>query len=585
MTKLNLLDGFSRSEAPQFCRDNPDAVLDGISRVRELDFLDLLPASFPLDGRPFNIKAARPMFAPLFRKTPLARKQIFMSARQVGKTASIGGHACMNCSWREGFRYLYVAPLAIYVSRFHHLYMAKMLRGKTIPWDVQDKHCVSNVSEKTFSNGSHFHGVSCFNSAGNALGLPSDVVSFDEIQDLNFDFIPQILETLGTSDFRYENYFGTARGTENTIQKLYDTSSQGEFAIRCHCNYWNIPSLDQDVLGMIQKKGISCVRCSSLLDVEQGQWVHAYPDRVEKFVGWHIPQTIVKARIQPYDRYLDTIYDKLHGVRKYSMSKYLNEVLGISVEMGSTPITPAQIRTASILDISPTKPFQHREYSTFGGGVDWGGAEITSFTVGTIVGLHQSGIFHCVNAIRPTGIPENERHLPISKFFQDNCPSSQMFAILADGAFVGGVQNRNLGQVSGFQVGSVFYGTMKKLFIPGSGNAFTVDRTTILFIIYSLIKNGQLLFPSHETFQSFTDDLKSNFVEEVNTQRGTIQRYQRYATMPDDFLHSLGYALLACAIGSGVDLSEMVGLGSGSSVTKDYIDAIGTEMPIHPGVI
>jgi hypothetical protein len=410
-------------------------------------------------------------------------------------------------------------------------------------------------------------------------------VVMDEVQDLNLDFLPQILETLGVSDFGYELYFGTARGVENTIQKIFDQSSQSEFAVKCPaCGYWNIPCKDQDALTMIQPHGIACARCSRLLDVESGQWVHAYPDRVTDFVGWHVPQTIVKARICPHDRYLEKIYNKLHGVRKYSLAKFHNEVMGISVEMGSSPISPQQIRDASNLDFGATKSFRMGEYAGFGGGVDWGGSEQTSFTVGTLIGWHRSGVFHVLNAIRPTGVPENERHLPIAHFFAQNFRQRGgiLPSIFADGEFVGRVQNKNLQQVGQVPVGSVHYGTIKRLYIAHPNNQFIVDRTTILYIVFSLVKAGLLRFPMGDGFATFTEDLKAVYIEEVETPRGTIQRYQRYASQADDFLHTLGYALLSCSIPLGIDLAEMVGLDPGGSITRSYIETIGEEMPIMP---
>ena len=58
-------------------------------------------------------------------------------------------------------------------------------------------------------------------------------------QDLNLEFVPQIRETLRTSDYRWENYFGTARGVENTIQVLFDESSGGEWFMKCpRCGLW-----------------------------------------------------------------------------------------------------------------------------------------------------------------------------------------------------------------------------------------------------------------------------------------------------------------------------------------------------------
>lgn len=511
--------------------------------------------------------------------------QMYLTGRSMiptHNTAQAGGWVSMNMGWRKDFRVLYVTPLALYTNRFHHIYMAKMLRGCTLPWKLQDSRCTSNVNEKTFVTGSHFHGVSCFNSPGNALGIPADCVVFDEVQDLNVDHIPQILEVLGTSDYRFELYFGTARGLENTIQRIFDQSSKAERVTKCSgCNHWNIPLSSEDGLAMIQKAGICCAKCGKLLDLDaHSEWAHAHPDRAKEFCGWHVPQIAVKDRVYPHDKYIDTIYNKLHGLRAYPRAKFLNEVMGESVEMGSTAISDQQIRAASILDISPDKMPRMHEYGTLGAGVDWGGSEVISFTVGTIVGLHHTGNFHVLGAIRPTGIPDNERHFPIAAFLKkyEEKAAVNIFATFADGLFVGPVQNKNLQAVSGIQTGNIFYGTTKKLFVAHPGTNFTVDRTTILYIVYSLIKAGKLLFPKGEWFETFTSDLRSNYITQIDTSRGQIQRYERYSTMADDFLHALGYGLFACALGAGVDLPSLIGLDVGTTVTREYVDTvIGSE--------
>jgi hypothetical protein len=147
------------------------------------------------------------------------------------------------------------------------------------------------------------------------------------------------------------------------------------------------------------------------------------------------------------------------------------------------------------------------------------------------------------------------------------------------------VQNKNLQKVTHLPVGSVHYGTMKKFFSPHPDNNFIVDRTTLIYIVYALIKEGLLFFPQDEKFQMFTEDLRATYIEEVDTPRGQIMRYARYSTQADDFLHALGYAIFSCALGVGIDLPQLVGLDVGSSTTKDYIDTIGVEMPINPGSI
>lgn len=396
-------------------------------------------------------------------------------------------------------------------------------------------------------------------------------------QDLNVEFIPQIREILGTSDYRWETFTGTARTLDNTLQVLFDQSSQNEWHMRCRkCGYVNIP-IGDDALKMIQPQGIGCARCSTHarfrpLDVSDGWWKPMFKERDKLFRGFHVPQTIVVDRITPHDRYVDTIYNKLHGVERYSLAKFQQEVLGISSEQGARPLTVQQIRDAS----SVVTPHRIEEYSHIAGGADWGGSEITSFTVGTLVGLHHTGVFHCLGALRPTGIQDNFRHLPIAAYFK-RMGGSRLVALGADGGFVGSVQNKNLGSATGVPCASILYGTKKNFFQASGGhfNIFTVDRSTLIYIVFSMIAEGKLRLPSDPAFQVFWDDLMAVSAADIETPSGTIRRYQRMATKADDFLHALGYALFVCSLMCGRDLPSMIGMENNSSVNSRLVTDVG----------
>ena len=559
---------------------------------KHMDFLDLLPLTLQLNGKPMDVANRRPMFAPLFRKKRMSKREIYLCSRQVSKTTSAAGSMLMNLIWRSYFNVIYVAPLAIYANRLHHVHFSPMINSCGLPVALQDKSCVNNVNEKSFLNGSHFHGASCWNSPGQVLGIKGDSLIFDETQDLNIDHVPMCRETLRTSDYRWETYLGTARGMENTIQILFDESSAAEFHLRCGCKSFGryiIPDKTHDAISMIQPHGIACPDCSRLLNVEAGEWVHRHPDRAQDqredgivvksgFAGYHVPCTIVRDLITPYDRYLETIYDKLHGVSRYSESKFFQEVLGISSEQGGRPITPEEIERASTLDIRDNGVgYDIDHYANVAGGQDWGGAEVTSFTIGTVVGWHPEGKFHCLGASRPTGIPDNERHIPMAAFFQ-KVGQGRMIGIGADAGFVGSVQNRNLGRISGIKTANIAYGTQKLFFAALPMNNFVVDRTTLIYITYTLIREGYLLFPKGQWFQSYTKDLTATFIEDVEAPNGmTIRRYCRYKQRADDFLHALGYAVFICALTHNIDLPSMLGLGYRGSLSAPVIDIIGEE--------
>jgi len=397
-------------------------------------------------------------------------------------------------------------------------------------------------------------------------------------QDLNADFIPQIRETLGTSDYRYESYFGTARGVDNTLTKLFENSTQNEWIMKCGCGHENVPTEAGRVLEMIQIKGICCIKCGKVIDVTRGKWIRSYEyDPIHRdSEGYHVPQIIVPDRIFPHDRYIETIYNKLHGSSAYSQSRFLQECLGIPTSQGGVPITQKDIKEASILDIDQHEPPNAQIYHRVAGGVDWGGAEVVSFTVGVAVG-YRDGCFDVLGAIRPTGLPDEQRHYVIGDYLK-SVTGSRIEIVGADAGFVGSVQNPNLGAYMGVPTGSIAYGTTKKFFMPNTNNCFTVDRTTLIYIVFTLIKAQRIRFPKGGWFEQYSRDLLATFTEDATNSHGaTIRRYSRYQDKPDDFLHALGYAIFMAALGI-TDLPSMAGMATNLSINASYINDIGMEV-------
>ena len=546
----------------------------------QIDLVDLVPLTIKFQGKPLDIKNRRPMFSPVFKKVKVPKKDVYLSARQIGKTVAAGSSMVMDCVWRDHFRVLYVAPMAIYTQRMHSMFMLPMIRACQLPWKIQNTtECINNVLEKSFLTGSHYVGISTYNNAANALGLTADRVCWDEVQDLNADLIPQVKEVIGTSDYRYESYFGTARSVDNTLTKLFENSTQNLWHMECdHCHHVNVPNIAGEVLSMIRLEGICCVKCGRPIDVTRGQWRRSYEyDAISRDAeGYQIPQIIVQDRITPHDRYIDTIYNKLHGSSAYSEARFCQEVLGIPTSQGGVPITQADIAGASTLDIDQHTIPNCKRYQRVAGGVDWGGSEVTSFTVGVAVG-YNDGKFDVVCATRPTGLPDEQRHIVVGQFL-NQATSGTIQLVGADAGFVGSVQNPNLSQVMNKPVASIAYGTTKKFITPHSNNHFTADRTTLLYIVLTLIRQKKIRFPKGQWFEVFTRDFFAVYTEDVvNSQGTTMRRYARYTDRADDFVHALGYALFVCSLGL-VDLPEMVGIQTDTSINAPFVKDIGVEM-------
>ena len=139
--------------------------------AHKMDLVHLVPSSITFQGKPLDILHRRPMFKRMFEKDRPVLRDVYICGRQLGKTVSISSSILMHCWWRQFFRMLYVAPMSIYTTRLHSMFMQPMIQGKILPWSIMDnKTCINNVNEKSFLTGSRYVGISCYNNASNALG-------------------------------------------------------------------------------------------------------------------------------------------------------------------------------------------------------------------------------------------------------------------------------------------------------------------------------------------------------------------------------------------------------------------------------
>lgn len=115
-----------------------------------------------------------------------------------------------------------------------------------------------------------------------------------ESQDIEYEFLDIGNEMMSASIFwGFARYTGTPKTTDTTLALLWNRSSQAEWVIRCeHCNKFNIPNPEQDLLKMIGKRGPVCAKCGQPVFPKNGGYVHARPERQLSFPGYHISQTV-----------------------------------------------------------------------------------------------------------------------------------------------------------------------------------------------------------------------------------------------------------------------------------------------------
>ena len=550
--------------------------LEHISRLTNRS--TVLPLLFQLKGKPYSL-ADYPQFAPMYDMNVPANT-IVMSARQLGKSMNLSRSEVLDCMTSPHLQILYVAPLQKQTQRYSQLYLrdaivtcehANYLQTKSKE-KGENSSIVQSVMHQTFSIGSGIQLTYAKTSPDRARGIMADRIDFDEIQDQLIDNIPIISESLSSSELGARRFTGTAKTTDNTIEALWQDSSQCEWAMRCGCGYWNVPNVDGKVLDMIQGPGLCCVKCGKQLDVRKGEYIAAYPERMNFFQGYHIPQVIVPAIVEnplKWSRLLEKVL-------RLPLPMILQEILGISCSLGARVITQADITRQSTLPSMERLQSKINEYVMIVGGVDWGVAEQTSFTVHTIIGLRPDGAVHTLWAKRFAGFNPDEVMGEIAKAHRFyHC--QMLFADFG----MGFDKNIMLAQRFGVPVVQIMYTRQNKLltYSPFLDNPrWTVDKVTALEILFLSIKYGRVLFPPQDEFKVYTDDLLSPY--EVITEVGglTTRSFNRNPNRPDDFCHALCFALMGLYKITGNSITDAVpghALGvdeiSGGAPTPDHI--------------
>jgi len=443
---------------------------------------------------------------------------------------------------------LYVAPLQQQTQRYSTLYLleaiqscalARQLQSPELDGVLSDSKILKSVGHQSFATGAGIQLTYAKTSSDRARGIFADRIDFDEIQDQLTDNIPVISESLTASEWGVRRFTGTAKTADNTIESLWQKSAKCEWAIPCSgCNTWAIPNEDGRVLDMIQADGIHCVHCGKKLNPRDGQWVPAYPSRMNEFRGYHIPQIVVPAIVESKEKWRNII----QKVMNLPLPLLMQEVLGISYSVGARIITQADIDRQSVLPPIAELQKKLRDYTLTVSGVDWGGAEQSSFTVHTIIGIRPDGRIDTLWSRRYVGFDPDEMLAQIAKAHRwYKC------AMMAADYGMGFDKNVMLEKRFNIIVIQIFLCRQNRLlaYSPTLGqHRWTVDKTTAMEVMFLAIKYGRIFFPPQDEFEIYTRDLLSPY-EQVTESGGLAHRmFVRNPSQPDDFAMSLCFACM-----------------------------------------
>ena len=529
---------------------------------QHVDRADLLPVFFRFHGEPYSMENHLPM-REMF-SNEYSRRTIFMAGRQIGKTLSLSRSETLDMITVPNLQVLYVAPLQDQSKRYSTLYLneaiqscawAKKLQDRKLEGVLSDSKIMTSVFHKSFANGS---GVQCMyakTSADRARGIMADRIDFDEIQDQSIDVIPVIEQSLKASKYGLQRFTGTAKTVDNTIERLWQQSSQAEWVMRCpHCNRWNVPNRD-NIVKMPQPDGMHCVYedCRGLLNVRNGMWVHFNEEQKGSFNGFHVPQVVIPLMTEnPVSWQL--IW---HDIQNLPPAIVMQEIFGISESAGARIISERDIKRQSTLPSMNVLRGNLDRYVMRICGVDWGGAEQLSFTVCTVIGVRADGRIDVLFAQRFVGIDPDVMYLQIAKAY--NAYDCAVMACDYGLGFQNNLIMMNRYDAHVVQMQFVRSNQTISFKTTGRGDArWSVDKLSALRTVFMAIKYGRIYFPPYDEFEVYSKDLLSPYEHVADSSGLSTVVYMRDPARPDDFAMALTFACMAAIKINGLDLIDLI---------------------------
>lgn len=480
-----------------------------------------------------------------------SHRVLMKCARQTEKSTGLSNISIAYASLNLAFKVLYVTATAQQAAQFSVDRIRETMEISPIINDLTTTKLAQSVFFKQLLNRSQIRIRYAFLSADRVRGISADLIMIDEVQDIITQNIPVIEQCASHSPWKLYRYSGTPKSMDNTIQIYWDQfSTQNEWAVPCFHHsptHWNI--LDESNIG---KKGPICDRCGNLINpmCDEAQWVSLQPktqDNVDRvtFESYRIPQLMVPWIINDPKAWNDNV---LFAHNRYERAQFYNEVLGLSYDSGSRPLTRYQVKECCRDEINMDSVRENVLKCDSDGvfvGIDWGIGQNESFTV-IVLGGYIDGIFTIFFAHRFTG-PDVEPSPQLEKIAKLLVASNFNLA----GCDVGMGYDRNDWLARQFGINKIkkfqYVARLKEKvrFIPKLGN-YTLHRTEVMSDIFNAIKRGPgvVRFPNWKQWKEpFASDML-NIFSEYSEQMRMIQ-YKNSPGKSDDTMHAVLYCFMA----------------------------------------
>lgn len=518
-----------------------------------------------LDGKPFSL-TDYPFYKMVYDNTYPAL--LMKTARQVAKSTTLANflitEACSTPHWKS----LFVAPSQEQTTKFSQTRV-----GKTIFYSPEvrrrwiSKELSSRVYMKMFTNGSELAFSYACDDPDRVRGVSADRVAYDEVQDIMYDeVIPVINECMANSDFAYETYCGTPKSMENTIETLWQWSTQTEWVMKCDACGRHQYFVDDKCLG---KLGPICLNCGAYVNVRKGEWIdmNVYPPGFEgkRIKGFHVPQLILPKNSpasMPRDARNQDIATmrwkriiEKHAV--YPPAKFKNEVMGVSDAIGTRLVSKEELE-ALCLDYEITDYPQNNlvlgDMRGVVAGIDWsgGGQQGNSRTVLWIWGIGSGGQQHNFR-LKTLYFKVYGETNPISggvvDHIVDMCNRYDVSLVIGD-AGAGALANSNLRERMGahramqvqYKGGTGGSAGAGRPFYWNKIDRFLAERTTMIDHYFMFVKRQGVIYPNVRQMTIPLKDMLNVYEEETKHGRKV---WRHAPTQPDDCLHAQVFGWMA----------------------------------------
>lgn len=529
-----------------------------------------LPSMFNWDGVPFSLQKHQPweiLFDTMLPSTFVAR-----CARQVGKSLQNAVQIALQTSWIPYWNTLYLTPYYEMIRRFSTIYLGPLIETSPIKSIMRAKKGSNQVLQRSFASGGVIHLSYACTDATRTRGINAHQLKIDEAQLVIPEVLPVVQNTMSGSRFGryYQSFLGTPIAFGTLLEQQHAKSTQSEWAIPCkRCGKENIPTVAGDLLKMSRppKRDISyerpalvCAKCGHFLWIEDGFWLHKYPERRYTNLGIHIPQLLMQNFAYSFGGY-NEYYNAVNSSNK---AKYLiyNEHFGEPCDSGFRLISEDELRSSATLGpmrFEWTEPQLASRYMATALGIDWGGggADGTSTTAMSVIGITPTGKLEVIYGFRSrmSYNRAQEAAMAIKVAQKFNCsiiahdvmgmglPSEQMMIqagvpmeMIWPMAYQGPVKGEMLSWIPPYE--------------DQPRGTFKLDKSRSLYNLFEAIKKGFVHFFDFGGDNSRSQDLLKDFLsmEENISYRvfgNDVRLITRTPTLTDDFAHAVNFAAAA----------------------------------------